>query len=78
MSVIGLPEARQTNPVDVVEHLADLNDWAYRMLNGGGNQKNALEIFKLDVYLYPESANAYDSVAEAYAANGFKDRINLI
>lgn len=48
----------------------DLNDWAYRMLNGGGKPKEALEIFKLNVHLYPTSANVYDSVAEAYAANG--------
>jgi hypothetical protein len=51
----------------------DLNDWAYRMLNGGGKQKEALEIFKLNVFLYPESANVYDSVAEAYAANGERE-----
>ncbi|HEY9282680.1 MAG TPA: serine hydrolase [Pyrinomonadaceae bacterium] len=48
----------------------DLNDWAYRMLNGGGKKKEALEIFKLNVSLYPDSANVYDSVAEAYEANG--------
>ena len=29
MSLIGLPEERQLNPVDVVEHLANLNDWAF-------------------------------------------------
>jgi CubicO group peptidase (beta-lactamase class C family) len=51
----------------------DLNDWAYRMLNGGGKPKEALEIFKLNVYLYPSSSNVYDSVAEAYAANGHLD-----
>ena len=51
----------------------DLNDWAYRMLNGGGKPKEALEIFKLNVYLFPSSANVYDSVAEAYAANGHRD-----
>jgi tetratricopeptide (TPR) repeat protein len=54
-----------------LEH--DLNDWAYRMLNGGGKPKEALEIFKLNVFLYPNSANVYDSVAEAYAANGQRD-----
>lgn len=48
----------------------DLNDWAYRMLSVTGKQKEALEIFKLNVFLYPASANVYDSVAEAYAANG--------
>jgi len=51
----------------------DLNDWAYRMLNGGGKPKEALEIFKLNVFLYPNSANVYDSVAEAYAVNGDRE-----
>jgi tetratricopeptide (TPR) repeat protein len=51
----------------------DLNEWAYRMLNGGGKPKEALEIFKLNVFLYSDSANVYDSVAEAYAANGQRD-----
>lgn len=51
----------------------DLNDWAYRMLNGGGKPREALEIFKLNVFLYPKSANVYDSVAEAYAANGMRE-----
>jgi len=51
----------------------DLNDWAYRMLNGRGQPKEALEIFKLNVYLYPNRANVYDSVAEAYAANGERE-----
>jgi CubicO group peptidase (beta-lactamase class C family) len=51
----------------------DLNDWAYRMLNGGGKPKEALEIFKLNVYLYPNSANVYDSAGEAYVANGQRE-----
>ena len=51
----------------------DLNDWAYRMMNGGGKPKEALEIFKLNVFLYPNSANVYDSVAEAYAVNGNRE-----
>jgi len=51
----------------------DLNDWAYRMLNGGGKQREALEIFKLNVFLYPESANVYDSLAEAFEAHGERE-----
>ncbi|MEN3327408.1 MAG: hypothetical protein V7638_2215 [Acidobacteriota bacterium] len=51
----------------------DLNEWAYRMMNGGGKPKEALEIFKLNVVLYPNSANVYDSVAEAYAVNGNRE-----
>ena len=33
----------------------------------------ALEIFKLNVFLYPNSANVYDSVAEAYAVDGNRE-----
>jgi CubicO group peptidase (beta-lactamase class C family) len=47
----------------------DLNDWAYRMMSRG-QKKEALEIFKLNVSLYPESANTFDSVAEAYEGIG--------
>jgi CubicO group peptidase (beta-lactamase class C family) len=53
---------------------ADLNDWAYRMLNGGGRPKEALEIFKLNVLLYPGSSNVYDSLAEAFEANGEREQ----
>lgn len=52
----------------------DLNDWGYRMMNGGGKPKEALEIFKLNVLLYPGSANVYDSVAEAFEANGQREQ----
>lgn len=52
----------------------DLNDWAYRMLNGGGKPKQALEIFKLNAFLYPDSANVYDSLAEAFEANGDREQ----
>ena len=35
--------------------------------------KEALEIFKLNVWLYPDSWNAYDSYGEALANNGQKE-----
>ncbi|WP_029288694.1 serine hydrolase [Pedobacter sp. R20-19] len=43
----------------------ELNSWGYQLVS----QKNlpaALSIFKLNVVLYPGSANAFDSLAEAY------------
>lgn len=41
----------------------ELNNWAYRML--AKNQLNeASEIFKLNVFLFPDSWNAYDSYGE--------------
>ena len=33
---------------------------------------DAIPIFKLNVELYPNPSNVYDSLAEAYAANGDK------
>jgi tetratricopeptide (TPR) repeat protein len=38
-----------------------------------GNTKLALEILKLNVLAYPESADANDSLGDAYLANGEKD-----
>src|SRR5262249_3101973 len=35
--------------------------------------KEAIEVFKLHVEAYPQSFNAYDSLAEAYRANGDKE-----
>lgn len=49
----------------------ELNDWAYRLL-GNGRARQALEVMKIVAGLYPKSANAYDSLGEAYAANGEK------
>ncbi|RRB14262.1 serine hydrolase [Larkinella knui] len=50
----------------------DLNDWAYRMMSRG-QLKEALRIFKLNVALFPESWNVYDSYGEALLKNGQKD-----
>ena len=39
-----------------------------------GHISEAVEIFKLYVEAYPESSNAYDSLAEAYMKNGDKEK----
>ena len=47
----------------------EVNKWGYQLLE----QKrihDALEIFRLNVYLFPNSANVYDSLGEAYAELG--------
>ena len=51
----------------------ELNDWGYRLLSTG-RPAEALEIMKLVLSLFPQSGNAHDSLAEAYAANGEHDR----
>jgi tetratricopeptide (TPR) repeat protein len=48
-----------------------LNFFGYRFLNG--NKKDiAIDLFKLNVDLFPDVANTYDSLAEAYLKSGDK------
>lgn len=47
----------------------DLNELGFLLLRSG-RKTDAIEIFKLNLNLYPQSSNAYDSIAEAYEANG--------
>lgn len=47
----------------------ELNAVGYRLM-GIGKPKEAIEVFKLNVELYPNSANAYDSLGEAYLNSG--------
>lgn len=49
----------------------ELNDWGYRLL-ASGQPRQALEVLKIVPILYSGSSNAYDSLGEAYAANGDK------
>lgn len=46
----------------------ELNRWAYNLLQAG-QVKAAIEVFKVNVALYPASFNVYDSLAEGYATN---------
>ncbi len=46
-----------------------LNDLGYERL-GSGHVRDAIEIFKLNVAAYPRSANVYDSLSDAYLADG--------
>jgi len=46
-----------------------INDLGYSFMNRGEFRK-AVEIFKLNVELFPESANVYDSLGEAYMKSG--------
>lgn len=50
---------------------SDLNSWGYQLLKQGEKEK-ALEVFKLNVGMNPDSANVYDSLAEAYESIGDK------
>lgn len=63
-----------TNSLDIVKKLKkkdqkfdllenDLNQWGYNLISQGEPQ-NALEIFRLNIALYPASWNVYDSYGE--------------
>lgn len=50
----------------------ELNNLGYQLL-GMKKIKEAIEIFKLNVDVFPESSNVYDSLGEAYMINGDKE-----
>jgi tetratricopeptide (TPR) repeat protein len=49
----------------------ELNLYGYQLLNQGQNDK-AIEMFILNTQRFPKSANAWDSLGEAYATKGDK------
>jgi len=51
----------------------ELNNWAYRMM-ANNQQTEASEIFKLNVHLFPNSWNAYDSYGEVLLKTGNKNK----
>jgi len=52
---------------------SELNSLGYQVL-GQGEKQAALRIFELNVREFPASSNAHDSLGEAYAKTGRKDR----
>lgn len=50
----------------------ELNQLGYELV-GLKRVKDAIEIFKLNVEMYPNASNPYDSLGEAYLADGQKD-----
>ena len=50
----------------------ELNQLGYVLL-GQGRAKEAIEIFKLNVAVYPQAFNTYDSLGEAYLADGQRE-----
>lgn len=53
------------------KHSGELNAYGY-MLLAQKNVTEAINVFKLNTLLYPENANVYDSLAEAYYTIGNK------
>jgi tetratricopeptide (TPR) repeat protein len=67
-----LQEARQHDPKAELFDEMLVNFMGYEhMLTG--DMKYAIEIFKLNVVAYPDSPNVYDSLGDAYLADGQKE-----
>jgi dienelactone hydrolase len=71
-----LVDARQRDPNAVLFPEVIVNGMGYGHLQIG-DTKGAIEIFKLNVAAYPKSPNVYDSLADAYLADGQKDQARL-
>jgi tetratricopeptide (TPR) repeat protein len=60
---------KETDSLDTAIDENDLNSRGYKYLRSN-NYKASINIFKVNAALYPESANVYDSLAEAYMKSG--------
>ena len=67
-----LEEARKHDPPATIVPEAMVNQIGYERLQEGDNE-GAIEILKLNVAQFPKSANAYDSLGDAYLAAGQKE-----
>lgn len=67
-----LAEARQRDPKAALFDEGIVNFMGYEHLQSG-DTKGAVEILKLNATAFPRSANVYDSLSDAYLADGQKD-----
>jgi CubicO group peptidase (beta-lactamase class C family) len=64
-------EQKKKNPLFVPNEF-EINEWGYRIM-ANGILKDAVEIFKLNTHLFPNSGNTYDSYGEALLKEGKKE-----
>lgn len=57
---------------DVYVNEAQINGLGYNLLNEKKDSRAAIQIFQLNAQTFPNSANVYDSLGEAYAVSGQK------
>jgi dienelactone hydrolase len=67
-----LQEARRRDAKATLFSEAIVNSMGYEHLRAG-DTKGAIEILKLNASAYPDSPNVYDSLSDAYLADGQKD-----
>ena len=67
--IITAPDTYKENDLHAVE--TDLNAAGYQLM-AAKKMNEAIDVFKLNVKLFPDSWNTYDSLGEAYALAGNK------
>lgn len=65
-------ELRSQKPNEYDFREQELNTLGYLLLQSG-RAADAVEVFKLNVEMFPQSGNTYDSLGESYAAAGNKE-----
>jgi acetyl esterase/lipase len=65
-------EARRRDPQATLFQEGTLNNLGYRLIQKG-RVTDAVEVFRLNTEAYPQSANVWDSLAEAYMDNGDRE-----
>jgi len=63
---------RQESPAGYAYGVDELNNLGYYLLNRR-QLDDAIEVFQLNIEAYPDDANAYDSMGEAYMMRGDKE-----
>lgn len=69
----GFLKIREQDSTSIFVDESEFNSYGYELLRKKQND-HALEVFKMNAALYPESDNVYDSLADAYLRTG--DSVN--
>ncbi|MCT2562637.1 serine hydrolase [Chryseobacterium herbae] len=72
-NAIDFVKAEKKKNPDFQPQEVELNNWGYRLL-ATNQKKEALAVFKLNAYLYPDSWNVYDSYGEILLKTGDKNK----
>ncbi len=68
-ALAGYLEIQKQDSTSVLISEREFNSLGYKLLREKEYQ-NAIDVFKMNVVLYPESDNVYDSLADAYLRHG--------
>jgi len=71
-AIMQYHELKEKSPDDYDFRIRELNRLGYHLL-GMDRIDEAIEIFKLNVEMYPEDSNVYDSLGEAYMKKGERE-----